>query len=110
MATLFSKVISDSRVDLNDTGSTRYTDAQLIGYANDGVREIKKARPDLFFGSYSSALSTYVSTDNVPFDDLYVAFLKDYVTFRAGLRDDEENSAQRSVAFFNRFKGGLQSA
>lgn len=110
MATLFSQVISDVRVDLNDASGVRYTDAQLIGYANDGIREIKKSRPDLFFGSYSTALSAYTSSDNVPVDDLYVAFLKDYVAFRAGMRDDEENSAARSAAFFNRFKNGLMAA
>ena len=110
MATLFSKIISDAQVDLNDATGTRYTAAQLIAYANDGVREVKKVRPDLFFGSYSTALSTYITSDNVPFDDLYVGFLKDYVVFRAGLRDDEENSAARSAAFFNRFKNGLQAA
>jgi hypothetical protein len=110
MATLFSKVLTDVRVDLNDAAGVRYTDAQLIGYANDGIREIKKARPDLFFGSYTTALSTYASSDNVPIDDLYVGFLKDYVAFRAGMRDDEENSAARSAAFFNRFKNGLMAA
>lgn len=110
MTTLFSKLISDARVDLNDAAGVRYTDSQLIGYANDGMREIKKVRPDLFFGSYGTALSTYVASDNVPFDDLYVSFLKDYIAFRAGLRDDEENSAVRSAAFFNRFKSGLMTA
>lgn len=110
MATLFSKVITDARVDINDESSERYTDPQLMSFANDGVREVKKVRPDLFFGSYSSALSTYTSAQNIPFDDLYVQFLKDYIVFRANMRDDEENSAARSAAFFARFKNGLVAA
>lgn len=111
MPTTFSQILSSARVVLNDTDTVkRYTDAQLLEYANDGIREIKKIRPDLFFGKYATALSTYVSTDNVPVDDLYVQFLKDYVIFRSGLREDEESSAQRSIAFFNRFKTSLISA
>jgi len=30
--------------------------------------------------------------------------------FRAGLREDEENSAVRATAFFQRFKNGLMTA
>jgi len=107
MPTLFSTVITNSRVDLNDVAGTRYTDSQLIGFANDGIREIKKVRPDLFFNTYATALSTFVSNDNVPIDDIYVQFLKDYIVFRAGLREDEDNSINRAAAFFARFKNGL---
>lgn len=110
MSTLFSKVVSDARVDLNDEGSVRFTDAQMISYANDGVREIKKVRPDLFFGSYSTALSTYTISDNVPVNDLYVQFLKDYIVFRCGMREDETNSVQRTAGFYARFTNGLKAA
>lgn len=110
MATTFNQVISDARVDLNDVAGTRYSGADMLRFANDGIREVKKVRPDLFFGSYTTALSTYVGTDNVPIDDLYVTFVKDYVVFRAGMREDEENSAARATAFFQRFKNGLMTA
>lgn len=110
MPTTFNQVVSDARVDLNDAAATRYTSADLLRFANDGIREVKKVRPDLFFNSYGTALTTYVGTDNVPFDELYVPFLKDYLIFRAGMREDEENSAARSAAFFGRFKNGLMTA
>jgi len=110
MATTFNQVISDARVDLNDVAGTRYSGADMLRFANDGIREVKKVRPDLFFGSYTASLSTYLGTDNIPIDDLYVTFVKDYVVFRAGLREDEENSAVRATAFFQRFKNGLMTA
>ena len=110
MATTFNQVISDARVDLNDVSGIRYSGTDMLRFANDGIREVKKTRPDLFFGSYSSALSSYVGADNLPIDDLYVTFVKDYIVFRAGMREDEETSAARSAAFFQRFKNGLMTA
>jgi ABC-type transporter Mla subunit MlaD len=110
MPTTFNQIISDARVDLNDVAATRYSAADMLRFANDGIREVKKVRPDLFFGAYTTALSTYLGTDNIPLDDLYVTFMKDYIVFRAGMREDEENSAARATAFFQRFKSGLMTA
>lgn len=105
--TTFSQLISSARVVLNDAAGTRYTDPQLIEYANDGLKEIYRIRPDFRFGTYTTAVSTYTSSDSVPISDTYSMFLKDYIVFRAGLREDEQSSDIRSTAFYARFKNGL---
>lgn len=107
--TTFNQLISSARVVLNDTSGTRYTDAQMVEYANDGLTEIYRIRPDLRFGSYTTAVGTYVGTDTVPIADTYAMFLKDYLVFRGGLREDEQSSDIRSTAFFSRFRNGLVS-
>jgi hypothetical protein len=79
----------------------------MIEYANDGLKEIYRIRPDLLLGKYTTALATYVGTDDVPISDTFAMFLKDYLVFRGGLREDEQSSDMRSTAFYARFKNGL---
>lgn len=105
--TTFNQLISSSRVVLNDAAGVRYTDSQMIEYANDGLKEIYRIRPDLLLGKYTTSLATYVGTDDVPISDTFAMFLKDYLVFRGGLREDEQSSDMRSTAFYARFKNGL---
>lgn len=105
--TTFSQLISSARVVLNDAAGTRYTDSQMIEYANDGLIEIYRIRPDLRLGNYTTSLSSFTSSDTVPISDTYSMFLKDYLVFRGGLREDEQSSDIRSTAFYARFKNGL---
>lgn len=47
MSTL-QHIVDRARVPLNDAAAERYTDAELLGYAKDGIREAAILRPDLF--------------------------------------------------------------
>jgi len=108
MAT-FQSVIDDARVFLKDADKVRYTDANLLTYANDVVRECKRIRPDFFLGSYSTVLGTFALTDTVPIPIEYHQFLKDFIIGRAEMVDDEYANESRAVALLIRFKNGMTS-
>jgi hypothetical protein len=107
MAT-FQNVIDSARVDLQDAGKTRYTDAELLEYANDGVQEGFRYRPDFKLGGYSAAPVVYVVGNEVPFPLTYQMILKHYVVARAELRDDEYALDGRAAAFLGRFEKELK--
>ena len=107
MAT-FQNVIDSARVDLQDAGKTRYTDAELLEYANDGVQEGFRYRPDFKLGSYTAAPVVYDETDDVPFPLTYQMILKHYVVARADMRDDEYAQDGRAGAFLGRFEKELK--
>lgn len=107
MAT-FQNIIDDAKVDLQDTAGTRYTQAQLLGYANDGVREMFRIRPDFRLGSYGVTVPTYVATDALPIPDNYRMLLTHYLVFRAETRDDEYSVSGRAAAFLARFEKELK--
>jgi hypothetical protein len=108
MAT-FQNIIDDVRVDLQDSAGTRYTTAQLLGYANDGVREMFRIRPDFRLGSYGVPVPTYVVGDTLPIPDNYRMLLTHYLIFRSEVRDDEYAVNGRAASFLGRFEKELKT-
>ena len=109
MAT-FQDVINSARVIMNDTGvALRYTDEQLISYCNEAMQEVRRTRPDFFFGQYTSVLPTYVKTDTVPLPAEFQSCIINYLVGRSEFRDDEFTIDSRATAFMSMFKGGLVS-
>lgn len=106
MAT-FQEVIDSARVVLQDADKIRYTDAQLLEYANDGVQEGFRIRPDFRLGSYTVAPTTYVVGNTVPFPHFYQMLLKHYVVYRAEFRDDEYSQDGRAAAALGIFKAEM---
>jgi hypothetical protein len=106
MAT-FQEVIDSARVVLQDADKLRYTDAQLLEYANDGVQEGFRIRPDFRLGSYTASPTTYVVGNTVPFPHNYQMLLKHYVVFRAELRDDEYSQDGRAATLLGVFKAEM---
>lgn len=107
MAT-FQQIIDSARVDLLDADKVRYTDSELLEYANDGVKEAYRIRPDFRLGSYTASFVTYQANDQVPIPELYQMLLKHYVVFRAESRDDEYAADGRAALFMARFETRLQ--
>lgn len=108
MSTLQS-IINDARVLLNDSEKNRYADSLLLTYANEALGEAKRIRPDLFIGTFKTALTGFVLADNSPLPLEYEAYIKDYVVARANSQDDEYSIDGRASAFMQRFKTGLMS-
>lgn len=108
MAT-FQQIIDSARVALQDDAKVRYSDANLLEYAIDGVLEARKLRPDFFIGGYTTVATTYALSDAVPLPAIYAAFIKDFVVFKAEIRDDEYAVDGRAAAMLARFKSGLLS-
>lgn len=107
MAT-FQNVIDSARVDLQDADKLRYTDAELLEYANDGAQEGFRYRPDFLLGQFGAAATTYVAGSTVPFPAQYQMLLKHYVVARAELRDDEYSQTGRAGALLARFEKELK--
>lgn len=95
---LVSELLSRARLPLNDSAKTRYPDADLLLYVQEGVRLIRRLRPDTFVSSLTTdpgAGLTTASTLPIAFE--HYQSLADYVSARAQDRDDEltgEKAAQ----------------
>lgn len=89
-------ILDLARDPLNDSTKTRWTDASLLLHLNQGLEQIRRARPDLFSVWTEFAL---LVGDTVPLSAAYHQNLADYISARAFARDDEEAIA-KATAFF----------
>lgn len=104
MAFTYQSVVDLARIPLNDAGKDRVSDATLLSFANHGMLQIAKRRPDLFVGQYSNLPNgEQTLTDAFPLPAAYVQTLADYATFRAEMIDDEKMNSARSLAFAQLF-------
>jgi hypothetical protein len=109
MAFTYQSVIDLARIPLNDADKARYSDADLLSYANHGLLTLLKRRPDLFVGSYSSLPDGEKAlTDSFPLPVQYVQTIADYVTGRAEMSDDEHVNSGRAAAFAQLFGAEAQ--
>jgi hypothetical protein len=111
MAFTYRSAIDLARIPLNDASKDRYPDDVLLAFANHGVLQILKRRPDLFFGQLSP-LSDWsdgesLLDDAFPLPAEYLQTVADYVTFRAETADDEHVSSGRALAFSRYFEGEI---
>jgi hypothetical protein len=95
--------IDRARIPLNDADKDRYSDADLLMYANEALQILRLQRADLFLGSLGTPLVSRVLADPVPLADSYVVAISDYVTARAETRDSEEELMSRATVFFSLF-------
>lgn|SRR4051794_39199877 len=100
-------VIDSARQPLNDADKSRYPDAELLDYLNDGVSEARALRPDLSFGTYGKALTLLGLTDNFPLPDQHAVAIKYYIISRAESKDDENVNANRETKSFQLFERGI---
>lgn len=104
MAFTYQSVVDLGRVPLNDADKVRYSDEQLLMFANHGMLAIAKRRPDLFIGQYDSLPNgEAVLTDSFQLDPEYAQVVADYVTARAEMMDDEHANSGRGAAYVNLF-------
>jgi hypothetical protein len=87
-----STVLDDARGRLQDRDIPyRYSEDDLVDYLNDGFQELRRLRPDAFFGL--AALPIYVSADlattDFPVDEQFDTAIVYYIVGNAELRDDE---------------------
>lgn len=106
MSYTMQQVVDRGRLPLNDAAKTRYLDAELLGYVNEGIALLKIKRPDLFFGSFTALPGAKILTDAFPLDDTLYPALCDYVTARAEAKNGESVVEQRAAMFFGLFREG----
>jgi hypothetical protein len=104
MAITYQTVLDLARLPLSDSDNVRYSDADLMTYANHGILAMLKRRPDLFIGQFASLPNgEKVPGDSFPLSAQYVQLLADYVTARAETSDDEFVNSGRATLFMQLF-------
>lgn len=107
-----AKYIERARVLLQDTnsGSYRYSDAELREALNLAILEARSIRPDIFL-ALEFVLPNYTSSGDstaaLP-EQVRVPFLY-YIVGHAQLRDEEENQDQRAASLLNKFAQQLRA-
>lgn len=110
MAFTYQTIVDLGRIPLNDTDKARYSDQQLLMFANHGMLAVAKHRPDLFIGQFGSLPNgEALLTDAFQLDPSYAQVLADYVTARAEMTDDEHANSGRAVLFTNMFTSEIPS-
>ena len=109
MAFTFQQVVDKARKPLNDVDKGRHSDADLLGYANDGILLTRNRRPDVFFGQYLTLGTTeqLALTDICPLPAEFIPALADYITARGETLSDEAVLAERASLFFKLMAGQM---
>ena len=104
MAFSYQSVVDLARVPLNDSEKARYSDATLLSFANQGMLQVLKRRPDLFIGQFGNLPDGEKGhADAFPLPAEYVQTITDYVTARAEMTDDEHVNSGRASLFAQLF-------
>ena len=104
MAFTYQSIVDLARIPLNDADEARYSDEQLLMFANHGMLAIAKQRPDLFIGQWNSMPNgEALISDLFQLDPEYLQVVADYVTARAEMTDDEHADSGRATVFVNLF-------
>ncbi len=107
--TTIQAVLDLARDPLNDADKVRYSDADLLKFANAAIRRIYQVRPDLRFGAYTTPVTDLVISSVFPLPAEYAQAVADYITFRAESRDDEHVDSNRVTVFLNSFNQAILS-
>lgn len=104
MAYTYQTIIDLARIPLNDDDKVRYSDEQLLQFANQGILAISKRRPDLFIGQFSNLPDGEAAlTDYFQIEPAYAQLLADWIVGRAEMTDDEHADSGRASVFVNLF-------
>ena len=99
MATV-REVLDRARAPLNDASSRRYTEQMLTGYLLEGLRYLRRQRPDLFLANLADPFTVdETDTAKLVIEDGYTMSLADYVTARCQLHDTEAKAIEKAQSF-----------
>jgi len=105
--TTFQQLIDRARYSLKDDAKFRYTDVEELVYANLAMGVIKRRRPDLFYGTYGTALAAYALANTYPLPPEYEQPMVDYLIARSETKNSEAADEGRAAQFFGLFDSGL---
>lgn len=104
MAFTYQSVVDLARIPLNDSDKIRYSDAALLSFANHGMLQMLKRRPDLFIAQFDNLPDGQKGhADVFPLPAEYLQTVADYVTARAEMNDDEHVNSGRAAVFAQLF-------
>ncbi len=100
MAFTYQSIVDLARIPLNDVDKARYSDETLLTFANHGMLQLVKYRPDLLIGQWANVpTGEKVLADAFPLEPGYLQTVADYVTARAEMTDDEHVNSGRAQVF-----------
>lgn len=106
-----SDIITRARVDLNDEEADefRYSTAELLAHVNSAMFEIRRNRPDFFYGV--STTTQYTLTDVTALTEFafpqFAEPVAKFVAGRAEIRDDEFTADGRAVQLLQMFSAAV---
>lgn len=87
------EILDRARIPLNDADKTRYPDADGLLYLREGVRTIRRLRPDCFVGNLAADPAASIvltpAPSAVPVSYEHYQALADYVSARWQDKDDD---------------------
>lgn len=108
MSFTYQSIVDLARIPLNDNDKARYSDEQLLLFANHGMLMAVKHRPDLFVGQFNTLpTGEAVLADSFQLDPAYAQVIADYVTLRAEMTDDEHANSGRAEAYAKFFSSEM---
>lgn len=109
MSFTMQEVVDKGRFPLNDDAKARFTDADLLAFANDAILLLRNRRPDLFYGQFLtlSATEKLALSANFPLSAEYVPVVSDYITARAETKNDESVLTERAALFMKLLAGQI---
>lgn len=94
---LMQDVMNLARIDIADTSSARYPDANLIRFANDAVAQVIVMRPDLNWGNYGTPYVDLATTSTFPLPNEYRRPVADFIIASTQKADDEFAVQQKGI-------------
>ena len=109
MSLSYQSIVELARIPLNDEDKTRYSDTVLLSFANQGMLQILRRRPDLFIGEFNNLPDGERALDDAfPLPPICLQTVADYVTARAEMSDDEHVNSGRAALFMQLFGSETQ--
>lgn len=100
-------ILDRARVLLQDDKKVRFKDPDCLAALNQGIKEAKRWRSDLFFGQYGTPYVDLAVGDPFPLPPEYeYAAITSLVAF-CDARESEYSEDQRVVVFMQVFKDEL---
>lgn len=100
-------VLDLARIPLNDSHKVRYSDDDLLLYANGALAAARQRRPDLFYSSLSTSFVPLTKAQDFPLEYHYAQAVADYAGGRVLAVDDQESAAALMGALLAFFESGV---
>lgn len=104
MAYDLQDVVDHARRSLNDDDKVRWPDATLLEHAIGGLQIIRRRRPDVFVGQFTTDLTVLALVSDFPIDDDYREAVSEYVVSKAMFGEDESAVRTAAPTFYSMFE------
>lgn len=108
MAYLMQDVVNQSRGYLSDDLQQRFSDADLLRFANNGTLILRLKRPDMFVGQFLALPGDKLLADAIPFPEENLPAVAQYAAALVESGNNEAVLRQRASMFFQLFNSDIK--